>query len=96
MRPFSFLPVEVSGSTLGAARGRPAAPGALGSSAGGRRRWPVGPCGWAGPAERPRPSWGGEGKLAGWKKKREGRDWAERPDGPKVMGKILFRIKFNF
>jgi hypothetical protein len=29
----------------------------------------VGPCGWAGPAERPRPSGGGEGKSAGWKKK---------------------------
>jgi hypothetical protein len=23
-------------------------------------------------------------------------DWAERPDGPKVSGKILFRIKFDF
>jgi hypothetical protein len=30
------------------------------------------------------------------RKKRMGRGWAERPDGPEVMGKILFQIKFNF
>jgi hypothetical protein len=47
---------------------------------------------WAGPAGRPRPSGGGEGKSAGKKKE----DWAERPGGPKVTEKILFRIKFDF
>jgi hypothetical protein len=37
----------------------------------------------------------GGGVVVG-KKNREGRGWAERPDGPKVTGKILFRIKFDF
>jgi hypothetical protein len=49
-----------------------------------------------GPAERPRPS--GK-KGSGWleRKKRMGRCWAERMDGPDVTGKkILFRIKFDF
>jgi hypothetical protein len=46
--------------------------------------------GWAG--REAEAQWGGEGKSAGWKK----RDWVERPDGPKVTGKILFRIKFDF
>jgi hypothetical protein len=74
------------GATVEAAQGRPAAvPSALGSGAGGRRRWPVGPCEWAGPAGRPRPS--GKGREIRPVKKR---DWAERPDGPKVAGKILF------
>jgi hypothetical protein len=90
MRLFSFLPVEVSGSTLGATSG------ALGSGAGGRRRWLVGPCGWARPAGRPRPSGGGEGKSAGWKKKREAVAGPKRPDGPEVTRKILFQIKFDF
>jgi hypothetical protein len=80
------------GETVEAARGRPvAAPCAPDVSAGGGRRWPVGPCRWAGPVGRPRPSGGGEGKSAGKK-----RDWAKRPGGPKVTGKILFRIKFDF
>jgi hypothetical protein len=48
-----------------------------------------------GPAERPRPSGKrGSGRLE--RKKRMGHDWAERPDGPEVTGKILFRIKFDF
>jgi hypothetical protein len=67
------------GATVKAARGRPAAaPCAPGVGAGGGRRWPVGPCGWAGPTGRPRPSGGGEGKSAG-KKRRLGRKagWAE-------------------
>jgi hypothetical protein len=46
--------------------------------------------GWAG--RKAEAQWEGEGKLASKKR----RDWAERPDGPKVTGKILFRIKFNF
>jgi hypothetical protein len=80
------------GATVEAARGRPTtAPCTPGVGARGGRRWLIGPCGWAGPAERPRPSGGGEGKSAGKKK-----DWAERPGGPKVTGRILFRIKFDF
>jgi hypothetical protein len=39
---------------------------------------------WAGPAGRPWPCGGGEGKSAGKKR-----------TGPKVTGKILFRIKFD-
>jgi hypothetical protein len=45
--------------------------------------------GWAG--RKAEAQWEGEGKSAGKKKN----DWAERPDGLKV-GKILFRIKFDF
>jgi hypothetical protein len=49
------------GATVEAARGRLAAtPCAPGVGAGGGRRWPVGSCGWAGLAGRPRPS--GEGR----------------------------------
>jgi hypothetical protein len=48
-----------------------------------------------GPAVRPRPSGKrGSGQLE--RKKRMGRGWTERPDGPEVTGKILFRIKFDF
>jgi hypothetical protein len=69
------------GATVEAARGRPmAAPSAPDVGAGGGRRWPVGPCGWPGPAGRPRPSGGGEGKSADKKKE----------TGPKVTGKIIF------
>jgi hypothetical protein len=67
------------GATVEAARGRlAAAPCAPGVGAGGGKRWLVGPCGWAGPARRSRPSGGGEGKSAG-KKKRLGRKagWVE-------------------
>jgi hypothetical protein len=46
--------------------------------------------GWAG--RKAEAQWEGEGKSTGKKKK----DWAERPDGLKVTGKILFRIKFDF
>jgi hypothetical protein len=50
--------------------------------------------GWAG--QEAEAQWGRGGrKTAGWKK-RMGRGWAERLDGPKVTGKILFRIKFDF
>jgi hypothetical protein len=80
------------GATVEAAQGRPmAAPCVPDVGAGGGRRWPIGPCGWAGPAGRLRPSGGGEGKSAGKKK-----DGAERPGGLKVTGRILFRIKFDF
>jgi hypothetical protein len=45
--------------------------------------------GQTGPVERPRPSGKkGSGRLE--RKKRMGRGWAERPDGPEVTGKILF------
>jgi hypothetical protein len=51
----------------------------------------------AGPTERPRPSGKRRsGRLERKEKKRMGRGWAERPDGPEVTGKILFRIKFDF
>jgi hypothetical protein len=40
--------------------------------------------GWAG--RKAKAQWKGEGKSAGKKKK----NWAERPDGLKVTGKILF------
>jgi hypothetical protein len=50
--------------------------------------------GWAG--REAEAQWGRGGrKMAGWKK-RMGCGWAERPDGLKVTGKILFRIKFDF
>jgi hypothetical protein len=38
--------------------------------------------GWVG--REAEAQWGGEGKWAGWEKKRMGRGWAERPDGPKA------------
>jgi hypothetical protein len=48
----------------------------------------------AGPAERPRPSGKrGSGRLE--RKKRMGRGWDERPDGPKAE-ENYFRIKFGF
>jgi hypothetical protein len=56
----------------------------LGFDAGGRRRPVVGwavMVGWAG--RESEAQWGGEGKLAG-RKKRMGHGWAERPDGPKA------------
>jgi hypothetical protein len=50
-----------------------------------------------------RAGWAGREAEAQWEegeqpvgKKRMGRGWAERPDGPEVTGKILFRIKFDF
>jgi hypothetical protein len=50
--------------------------------------------GWAG--REAEAQWGRGGrKMAGWEK-RLGRGWAKRPDGPKVTGKIIFRIKFGF
>jgi hypothetical protein len=52
-------------------------------------RWAV-RVGWAG--RKAEAQWEGDGKSAGKKKK----NWAERPDGLKVTGKILFRIKFDF
>jgi hypothetical protein len=56
----------------------------LGFSAGGRRQpvagWAV-MVGWAG--REAEAQWGEEGKSAGWKK-RMGRGWAERPNGPKA------------
>jgi hypothetical protein len=77
------------GATVEAARGRPAAaPCALGFGAGGRRKvagWAV-RVGWAG--RMAEAQWEGEGKSAGKKK-----DWAERPDGPKVTGKNSFPNK---
>jgi hypothetical protein len=69
-----------------------AAPCALGFGAGGRRKVAGGPCRWAGPVGRPRPS--GKGRE-NWPVKKK-KNWAERPDGLKVTGKILFRIKFDF
>jgi hypothetical protein len=69
-----------------AVRGRSAAAScALGFGAGGRRKvagWAV-RVGWAG--RKAEAQWEGEGKSAGKKKA-----------GPKVTGKILFRIKFDF
>jgi hypothetical protein len=42
-------------------------------------------------AGRPRPNGGGEEeKQPVGRKKRMGPGWAERPDGPKVTGKIVF------
>jgi hypothetical protein len=74
MQPF-FLLVEASGSTVGVARGRPAAaPCVTSSGAAGGRRWPVGP------AERPRPS--GEGGNDLLESKEKGCGWAESPNGP--------------
>jgi hypothetical protein len=50
--------------------------------------------GWAG--REAETQWGRGGKkTAGWKKK-NGSSMAERPDGLKVAGKILFWIKFDF
>jgi hypothetical protein len=73
-------------ATVEAARGRPAAaPCALGFGAGGRRKvaaWAM-RVGWAG--RKAEVQWEGEGKSASKKK-----------TGPKVTGKILFRIKFDF
>jgi hypothetical protein len=45
--------------------------------------------GWSG--REAEAQWGRGGKIGRLEKKREGRGWAERLDGPKVMGKILFR-----
>jgi hypothetical protein len=79
------------GATVEAARGRPAAaPCTPGFGAGGRRKvagWAV-RVGWAG--WKAKAQWEGEGKSAGKKKK------TGPKGGPKVMGKILFRIKFDF
>jgi hypothetical protein len=58
--------------------------GGLGRSGGGVR--------WAGPAGRTWPSGGGEENRP----VKEKEDWAERPGGPKVTGRILFRIKIDF
>jgi hypothetical protein len=92
MRPFFSSGGGVR-ATVEAVRGRPAvAPCVLGFDAGEEESWPVGPCGWAGPAGRLRPSGKGRENRPVKKKK----DWAERPDGLKVTGKILFRIKFDF
>jgi hypothetical protein len=44
--------------------------------------------GWAG--REAEAQWGRAGKIGRLKKKRMGCGWAERPDGPKVTGKILF------
>jgi hypothetical protein len=88
------------GATGEAARGRlttaPCAPGV--GAGGGRRRavgW-AGPAGgavrWARPAGRLWPSGGGEENRP----VKEKEEWAERPGGPKVMGRILFRIKIDF
>jgi hypothetical protein len=85
MRPFFSSSGGVA-ATVEAARGRPAAaPCVLGFGAGGRRKlagWAM-RVGWAG--RKAEAQWEGEGKLAGKKN-----DWVERPDGPKVTGKILF------
>jgi hypothetical protein len=63
---------------------RPAGGGAvLGFGARGRRRRLVGPVWWAGLVGRPRPSGKGRENRP-VKKKRMGRGWAERPDGPKA------------
>jgi hypothetical protein len=51
---------------------------------------------WAGWAGRETEAQWEEGEEPVGKKKKMGRGWAERPDGPEVMGKILFRIKFDF
>jgi hypothetical protein len=84
MRPF-FPSGGGVGATVEAVRGRPAvALCALGFGAGGRRKvagWAV-RVDWAG--RKAEAQWEGEGKLAGKKK-----DWAERPDGLKVMGKKI-------
>jgi hypothetical protein len=91
MRPF-FSSSGGVGVTVEAARGRPtAAPCASGFGAGGRRKvagWAV-RVGWTG--RKAEAQWEGEGKSA----EKKG-DWAERTDGPKVTGKILFQIKFDF
>jgi hypothetical protein len=50
----------------------------------------VGWAGWEAEAQ-----WEGEGKIGRFKKKRMGRGWAERPDGPKAK-ENYFRIKFGF
>jgi hypothetical protein len=50
--------------------------GGVGATVEAARGRPVGPCGWARPAGRPRPSGGGEGKSVGKKKKK-------RETGPK-------------
>jgi hypothetical protein len=49
--------------------------------------------GWAG--HEAEAQWEEGERLVG-KKKRMGHGWAERPDGPEVTRKILFRIKFDF
>jgi hypothetical protein len=74
------------GATVEAARGRPTVAPCAPGGAGGGRRWPVGPCGWAGPAGRPRPSGGGERKSAGKKKKKK--DWAESDGEDSFLNKI--------
>jgi hypothetical protein len=73
---------------------RPAGGGAvLGFGAGGRRRRLVGRDGGLGRREAEN-QWEGEGNRP-VKKKRMGRGWAERPDGPKAE-ENYFRIKFGF
>jgi hypothetical protein len=50
---------------------------------------------WAG--REAEAQWGGGGeKNSRLKRKKMGRGWAERLDGPKVKEKIIFRIKFDF
>jgi hypothetical protein len=97
MRPF-FSSGGSVGATGEAARGRPAvAPCAPGVGVGGGRRRKVGGASrgavrWVGPVGRPWPSVGGEENRP----VKEKEDWAERPGGLKVTGRILFRIKINF
>jgi hypothetical protein len=71
---------------------RPTGGGAVpGFGAGGRRRpvagWAV-MVGWAGLEAEAQVGRGG--KIGRLEKKRMGHGWAERPDGPKVTGKIIF------
>jgi hypothetical protein len=86
MRPF-FSSGGGVGATVEAARGRPAVAPCLALVREEEDdRWPVGPAG------RPRPSGEGrENQPVG--KKRMGRGWANRLDGPKAE-ENYFRIKF--
>jgi hypothetical protein len=49
----------------------------------------AGPRGRDGSAERLRPSGEGRGEKWPFEKKKMGRGWAERPDGPKVKEKFF-------
>jgi hypothetical protein len=82
-------------ATVEATRGRPAAAPCLASV---REEEDDGWLGRDGGLGRPggRGPVGRGGKIGRLKKKRMGRGWAEMPDGLKVTGKILFRIKFDF
>jgi hypothetical protein len=93
MRPF-FSSDGGIGATVLVARGRPAAAACLALV---REEEDDGWFGCDGGLGRPggRGPVGGGGKIGRLKKKRMGRGWDERPDGPKAK-EIHFRIKFVF